>query len=56
MEAYRKEHLQSAAQYLKETEPAVRNLFGSLKQYHAIGEKIKWPVFVSPHTSGGHPT
>ena len=43
--------LQSAAEYLKETEPAVRNLFKNLEQYYAILKKIKNPAFVSPYTS-----
>jgi hypothetical protein len=43
--------LQSSTEYLKETEPAVKNLFENLEQYYAILNKIKWPIFVAPHTS-----
>ena len=51
MRPYQDRTFQSAGEYLKQTEPAVRNLFGSLEEYHAIGEKIKWPGFISPYTS-----
>lgn len=43
--------LQSSTEYLKETEPAVKNLFENLEQYYAILNKIKWPIFIPPHTS-----
>jgi len=52
MKPYRENNLQSAAQYLTETEPAVKNLFEGLEQYYAILKEIKWPVFIAPHTSG----
>jgi hypothetical protein len=42
---------QLAAEYFRETEPAVRNLFKNLEQYDAILKKINFPVFISPHTS-----
>lgn len=40
-----------SAEYLRETESAVRNLFENLEQYHAILKKIKYPGFVSAYTS-----
>lgn len=43
--------LQSAAEYLSETESAIRNLFKVLEQYNAILRKIKWPGFIILNTS-----
>jgi hypothetical protein len=42
---------QPAEEYLIQTEPAVRNLFGNLEQYDAILRKIKFPIFTPSHTS-----
>jgi hypothetical protein len=40
--------LESPGQYIKETEPAVKNLFDSLERYFSILKKIKLPTFISP--------
>ena len=37
--------LQSAEEYIRETEPAVKDLFESLERYSVIRKKIKWPTF-----------
>jgi hypothetical protein len=46
---YRENHLQPAAQYLKETESAVKNLFKNLKEYDAIRKKIMFPICNAPY-------
>ena len=51
MKPYRENHLQPAAQYLKETEPAVKNLFEKLEEYDTIRKKIRLPVCIAPYTS-----
>jgi len=46
-----KRKLQTAVEYIKQTEPAVKNLFENLEQYYGILKKVKFPVFVSLNTS-----
>lgn len=50
MKQYTKKRLESAVQYLKQTEPAVRNIFGILQQYFSILEDINLPVCIAPYT------
>ena len=41
--------MQSAAQYLTETEPAVKNLFENLEEYDSIHKIIMFPVCIAPY-------
>lgn len=41
--------LQSAMEYLKQTEPAVKNLFEDLEEYDSIRKKIMFPVCIAPY-------
>lgn len=51
MGPYKENSLQSSRGNLRETEPAVKNLFGILQQYNSILKGIKPPICVAPYAS-----